>query len=207
MAEPAEACSDDYEEYKAPGFGATGTVRVPNYEYQRKLPERSEPDRDHRRRARRRPPLRPQVRHPDRGHGHEAGPCPDRRLAQEAQRDPRGPRRRHPPAQLHGPVLRLQQHLRARDERLPDGEHRLALEPRVRLPLVHLGQRPLPQADRVRLRRLRHLSRVRPRGPLQALRHRGRPRELLREHDRLVGHRRERHLHPRLEVPRQLGRA
>ena len=55
-SEPAEACSDDYEEYKAPGFGATGTVRVPNYEYQRKCPNAQNliaiigdgPDRDRR---------------------------------------------------------------------------------------------------------------------------------------------------------------
>jgi hypothetical protein len=36
VAEPAPRCEDDYQEYQDPGFGDTGTVRVPNYEYQRK---------------------------------------------------------------------------------------------------------------------------------------------------------------------------
>ena len=40
--------------------------------------------------------------------------------ADQAQRHPRRPRRRHLPAQLHGRVLRLQQHLRPRDQRLRD---------------------------------------------------------------------------------------
>jgi hypothetical protein len=34
--EPAPRCKDDYQSYQDPGFGATGTVRVANYEYQRK---------------------------------------------------------------------------------------------------------------------------------------------------------------------------
>ena len=38
VAEPAEACSGDHQEYDAPGYDDSGTVRVPNYEYQRKCP-------------------------------------------------------------------------------------------------------------------------------------------------------------------------
>ena len=43
----------------------------------------------------------------------------DLRPADQAQRDPRRPRRRHLPAQLHRRVLGLQQHLHPRDQRLP----------------------------------------------------------------------------------------
>jgi hypothetical protein len=38
VAEPAEACTGDYEEYQDPHFEGVGTVRVPNFEYQRKCP-------------------------------------------------------------------------------------------------------------------------------------------------------------------------
>jgi hypothetical protein len=38
VAEPAEACSGDYQEYDAPGNASAGKVRVPNFEYQRKCP-------------------------------------------------------------------------------------------------------------------------------------------------------------------------
>jgi hypothetical protein len=38
VAEPADACSGDYQEYQDPHFEGVGTVRVPNYEYQRKCP-------------------------------------------------------------------------------------------------------------------------------------------------------------------------
>jgi hypothetical protein len=54
--EPAEACAEDYEEYQNPHFGGVGTVRVANYEYQRKCPNAQNliaiigdgPDRDRR---------------------------------------------------------------------------------------------------------------------------------------------------------------
>ena len=38
VAEPAEACSGDYQEYDAPGYQDSGKVRVPSFEYQRKCP-------------------------------------------------------------------------------------------------------------------------------------------------------------------------
>jgi hypothetical protein len=38
VAEPAEACSGDYQEYQDPHFEGVGTVRVPNFDYQRKCP-------------------------------------------------------------------------------------------------------------------------------------------------------------------------
>ena len=38
VAEPAEECSGEYQEYKAPGYEAEGMVRVPDYEYQRNCP-------------------------------------------------------------------------------------------------------------------------------------------------------------------------
>ena len=95
-----------------------------NYEYQRDCPNAQNliaiigdgPDP--------RPPLRRQVQHPDRGHRRAAEDVRSSAAAtgsagREAERVPRRPRRRHPPAQLHGPVLGLQQRLRARDERLP----------------------------------------------------------------------------------------
>ena len=101
------------------------------------VPERPEPDRDHRRRAGRGPRVRRQVQPPDPGHGPHAQGRPDLRPADEAQRHPRRPRRRHLPEELHRRVLGLQQHLHPRDERLPDGGHPVALLARVRVPLLH----------------------------------------------------------------------
>ena len=54
-------------------------------------------------------------------------------------------------------VLRLQQHLRAGDERLPDRRDRLPLQPRVRDPLVRLRPRHLRELRRVVQRRLGRL--------------------------------------------------
>ena len=178
-----------------------------------RLPQRPEPDRDHRRRRRRRPPLRRQVQPPDRGH--RARPQGragrGRRLraqaGRQAERLPRRPRRRHRAAQLPRPVLGLQQRLRARDQRLPRGPRDLALEPRVRRAHVHLGQRALRPRHGVRLGRLGHLPRLRARGALRALRHRGPLLRVVRQHDRLVGHRRQRRVYAPLEVPPQLHRA
>jgi hypothetical protein len=56
VAEPNKRCKDDYQEYQEPGFGDTGTVRVSNYDYQRKCPNAQNliaivgdgPDRDRR---------------------------------------------------------------------------------------------------------------------------------------------------------------
>jgi hypothetical protein len=38
VAQPAEACSGDYQEYDAPGYESAGKMRVPNFEYQRNCP-------------------------------------------------------------------------------------------------------------------------------------------------------------------------
>ena len=89
------------------------------------VPQRAEPDRDHRRLRRSRPRLRRQVQHPDPGHGPAPHRRADLRPADQAQRDPRRPRRRHPPAQLHRRVLGLQQHLHPRDQRLRDAPHQV----------------------------------------------------------------------------------
>ena len=170
------------------------------------VPERPEPDRDHRRRARRGPRLRHQVQPPDPGHGPHAQGRPDLRPADQAQRHPRRPRRRHLPEELHRRVLGLQQHLHPRDQRLPDGGHPVALLARVRLPLLHLRPRPLQPARGVRLRRLRHLPRLGPRGPLPALRDRDPQLELAPQHDRLLGHGRQRRVGARQPLPPQLDR-
>ena len=84
-----------------------------------------------------------EVQHPDRGHGRRARGRADRRRPREAQHHPRRPRRRHLPQEPDVAVLGLQQHLRPGDERVPDRQRRLALQPRVRDPLVHLRPRHL----------------------------------------------------------------
>ena len=98
--EPDARCANDYDEIGssllASGVAGHGRrregrqLRVPA-----QVPERAEPDRDHRRRAGRRPRLRPQVQPPDRGHGPPPARRVDLRPAHEAQRDPGRPRRRH----------------------------------------------------------------------------------------------------------------
>ena len=75
--EPDPRCANDYDEIGSSllasgvagnGGGAQGRqLRVPA-----QVPERPEPDRDHRRRAGRRPRLRPQVQPADPGHGPQA---------------------------------------------------------------------------------------------------------------------------------------
>ena len=115
------------------------------------VPERAEPDRDHRRLRRSRPRLRRQVQHPDPGHGAAPHRREDLGPADQAQRDPRRPGRRHPPAQLHRRVLGLQQHLHPRDQRLRDASHQVDVLARVRVPLLHLRPRSLRPPGGARL--------------------------------------------------------
>ena len=178
------------------------------------VPERAEPDRDPGRHERR-PDLRLEVQHPDRGH-RATTPSDVQIEGQkiEAERDPRRPRRRRLPEELHGRVLGLQQHLRARDERVPHRHDRLALQPRVRDPLVHLRPRDLRELRRLVQRRLGRLPGLRAQRPPRAA-GRARPRvrdhhpqlQLAPQHDRDVGHGRQRHVGARQPLPPQRDRA
>ena len=99
------------------------------------LPERAQPDRDHRRLARRpRPRVRPEVQPADRGHGPQAQGRADRGRPAQEGRHPRRPRRRLLPPQRVGRAGRVQQRRRRRDERLPPAPARHALRAELRRP-------------------------------------------------------------------------
>ena len=130
----------------------------------------------------------------------------------EAERDPCRPRRRHRAAELQGRAVRLQQHLRARDERLPDRPRRVRLQPRVRNPLVHLGPRHLRELRDLRRTATRASTRARARPSRHARRARSRVRDrdpqlrLARQQHRVVRDGGQRHAVPRQPVPRQRDR-
>ena len=177
------------------------------------VPERAEPDRDPRRHERQ-PHLRREVQHPDRGHRLTR---PDDVLidgrAREAQHHPRRPRGRHLHQEPDVRVLGLQQHLRARDERLPHRQRRLrataASTGSCRSPRDHgiyencetygngdsgiypgSGPRPPRPAGRAR-------PRLRDRDPQL---------QLARQQHRVLGHGGQRHLVPQQPVPPQRDR-
>ena len=84
------------------------------------VPELAQPDRDHRRLARRPGPrVRPQVQPPDGGHRPQAQGRQDRGRPAEEGRHPRRPRRRLLPPQRVGRAGRVQRRRRRRDQRLP----------------------------------------------------------------------------------------
>ena len=162
------------------------------------VPERAQPDRDHRRLARRpRPRVRPEVQPPDGGHGPQAQGRADRGRPAQEGRHPRRPRRRLPAAQRLGRAGRLQRRRRRRDQRLPAAPARHRPTARTTACSRFASDHGLYDAHRgVRQRRLRHLPGLGPRGPLQALRHRDPQRQLARQRARLLGHGGQRHAGP-----------
>ena len=125
---------------------------------------------------------------------------PDRGRPAEEGRHPRRPRRRLLPAQRVGRAGRVQRRRRRRDQRLPPAPARHAVRPELRRPHLRLRPRPLRAHRGVRQRRLRHLPRLGPGGPLPALRDRDPPRQLAPQRARLLGHGGQRHLDPQLEA-------
>ena len=109
-------------------------------------------------------------------------------------------------------AVRLQQHLRARDERLPDRPRRVRLQPRVRNPVVHLGPRHLRELRDLRERRLGRLPGLGSRPSRHPGRARSRVRDrdpqlqLARQQHRVVRDGGERHAVPQQPVPRQRDR-
>ena len=168
------------------------------------VPELAQPDRDHRRLARRPGPrVRPQVQPPDGGPRPQAQGRQDRGRPAEEGRHPRRPRRRLLPPQRVGRAGRLQRRRRGRDQRLPPARPGHPVRAELRRAHLRLRPRPVPAHRRVQERRLRDLPGLRARGPLQALRDRDPQRQLARQRARLLGHRGQRHLDAQLEVPRQ----
>ena len=163
----------------------------------------------------RRPDLRLEVQHPDRGHGRHPERRQDRGREEQAERDPCRPRRRHLPEELHGLVLGLQQHLRARDERLPRRHDRLAATAAsTGFSRSRRDHGIYENCEASLQRRLGRLPGVRPeRAPRAAGRARSRVRDhhpqlqLAPQHDRDVGHGRQRHLGARQPLPPQRNRA
>ena len=169
------------------------------------MPELAQPDRDHRRLARRPGPrVRPQVQPPDGGHRPQAEGRHDRGRPAEEGRHPRRPRRRLLPAQRRGSSRApstTSTWSRPTASTCSDLVTPYAQNYGV---LTFTSDHGLYDAHRrLRQRRLRHLPGLRPRGPLQALRDRDPQRQLARQRARLLGHRGQRHVDAQLEVPRQ----